>query len=55
MVLKLYSNIFSAPGRAVLMVMKELELDFDFIVINLDEKQQLKKEFIKVNNILIYF
>ncbi|KAH8291154.1 hypothetical protein KR054_009139 [Drosophila jambulina] len=47
--LTLYGIDGSPPVRSVLLTLNALGLDFDYKVVNLPEKEQLKPEFIKMN------
>nr|QVK45129.1 GSTe5 [Pagiophloeus tsushimanus] len=49
MPIKLYYFEASPPARSVLMVVKALKLNLELIRINLSEKEQLTKEFLKLN------
>ncbi|XP_039479961.1 glutathione S-transferase 1-like [Drosophila santomea] len=47
--LTLYGIDGSPPVRAVLLTLRALNLDFDYKVVNLLEKEHLKPEFLKIN------
>lgn len=44
----LYLNILSPPCRAVLLAGAELDIDFDWKVVNLADSEHMKPEFLKV-------
>ncbi|EDW91641.1 glutathione S-transferase 1 [Drosophila yakuba] len=47
--LTLYGIDGSPPVRAVLLTLRALNLDFDYKIVNLLEKEHLKPEFLKIN------
>lgn len=47
--IKLYHYPLSIPSRAVLLFLRNLKLDFEVIIVNLLEKEQLSPEFLKIN------
>lgn len=55
MVLKLYKMDASPPSRAVMMTIKAANIpDVEIIDVNMQERDHLKDEYVKVSEIFIY-